>query len=81
MKALLTAVCDFYGARVDDREPAKGHVNLHDVADRFNITVLRAVTLLRFMHSNRRLRRIPGQPILRKASERSWVTESMQLWK
>ncbi len=46
IQELLTAVCDLYGERVDDREPAKGHVSLHDVADRFNITVMKARKLL-----------------------------------
>ncbi len=51
MQELLTAVCDFYGDPVDDRvddrnEAAPDHVSLHDVAKRFNITVMKARKLL-----------------------------------
>ncbi len=47
MQELLTAVCDFYGDPVDDRkEAAPDHVSLHDVAERFNITVMKARKLL-----------------------------------
>ncbi len=43
MQELLTAVCDYYGDPVDDRkEEDPDHVSLHDVADRFNITVMKA---------------------------------------
>ncbi len=47
MQELLTEVCDFYGSPVDDRKPADpDHVSLHDVADRFQITVMKARKLL-----------------------------------
>jgi hypothetical protein len=47
MQELLTAVCDYYGDPVDDRkEEDPDHVSLHDVADRFNITVMKARKLL-----------------------------------
>ena len=47
MQELLTAVCDYYGDSVDDREPEdQDHISLHDVADRFNITVMKARKLL-----------------------------------
>lgn len=47
MQEPLTAVCDFYGDPVDDRkEAAPDHVSLHDVAERFNITVIKARKLL-----------------------------------
>ena len=47
MQELLTAVCEFYGDTVDDRkEEDPDHVSLHDVADRFNITVMKARKLL-----------------------------------
>lgn len=47
MQELLNAVCDFYGDPVDDRkEEDVDHVSLHDVADRFNITVMKARKLL-----------------------------------
>ena len=41
MQELLTAVCDYYGDHVDDRETEDpDHISLHDVADRFDITIL-----------------------------------------
>ena len=47
MQELLNAVCDFYGDPVDEREPEDpDHVSLHDVADHFNITVMKARKLL-----------------------------------
>ena len=47
MQELLTAVCDFYGETVDDRElEDPDHISLHDVADRFGITVMKARKLL-----------------------------------
>ena len=47
MQELLTAVCDYYGDPVDDRKSEDlDHVSLHDVADRFNITVMKARKLL-----------------------------------
>ncbi len=47
MQAFLSAVYDFYGDPVDDRkEAALDHVSLHDVAERFNITVMKARKLL-----------------------------------
>ena len=47
MQELLTAVCDYYGDPVDDRkEEDPDHVSLHDVADRFSITVMKARKLL-----------------------------------
>ncbi len=47
MQELLTAVCDFYGDPVDDRETEDpDHISLHDVADQFNITVMKARKLL-----------------------------------
>lgn len=47
MQELLDAVCAFYGDPVDDRkEEDLDHVSLHDVADQFNITVMKARKLL-----------------------------------
>ena len=47
MQELLTAVCAFYGDPVDDRkEDDLDHVSLHDVADQFHITVMKARKLL-----------------------------------
>ncbi len=47
MQELLTAVCEFYGEPVDDRkEDDPDHVSLHDVAEEFNITVMKARKLL-----------------------------------
>jgi hypothetical protein len=47
MQELMTAVCDFYGDPVDDRkEEDLDHVSLHDVAEQFNITVMKARKLL-----------------------------------
>lgn len=47
MQELLTAVCDYYGEPVDDRkEENPDHVSLHDVAERFDITVMKARKLL-----------------------------------
>ena len=47
MQELLIAVCDYYGDPVDDRNSEDpDHVSLHDVADRFNITVMKARKLL-----------------------------------
>ena len=47
MQELLTAVCDYYGDPVDDRkEEDAEHVSLHDVADEFDITVMKARKLL-----------------------------------
>lgn len=47
MQELLTAVCDYYGDPVDDRkEEDSDHVSLHDVAEEFNITVMKARKLL-----------------------------------
>ena len=47
MQELLTAVCDYYGDPVDDRkEEDADHVSLHDVADEFDITVMKARKLL-----------------------------------
>ena len=47
MQELLNAVWDFYGDPVDDRQPEKmDHVSLHDVADKFDITVMKARKLL-----------------------------------
>ena len=47
MQELLNAVCDYYGDPVDDRKSeARDHISLHDVADRFNITVMKARKLL-----------------------------------
>ena len=47
MQELLDVVCDYYGDPVDDRkEEDPDHVSLHDVADRFNITVMKARKLL-----------------------------------
>ena len=47
MQELLTAVCEFFGEPVDDQESEDpDHVSLHDVADRFNITVMKARKLL-----------------------------------
>lgn len=47
MQELLTAVCEYYGAPVEDRkEKDPDHVSLHDVAEEFNITVMKARKLL-----------------------------------
>ena len=47
MQELLNAVCDYYGDPVDDRKSEDpDHISLHDVADRFNITVMKARKLL-----------------------------------
>lgn len=47
MQELLTAVCDFYGEPVDDRQSEDpDHISLHDVADEFDITVMKARKLL-----------------------------------
>ena len=47
IQELLTAVCEFYGDPVDDRkEEDPDHVSLHDVADEFKITVMKARKLL-----------------------------------
>ena len=47
MQELLAAVCDYYGDPVDDRkEEVPDHVSLHDVADEFDITVMKARKLL-----------------------------------
>jgi len=47
MQELLTAVCEFYGDPVDDREPENpDHLSLHDVAAEFDITVMKARKLL-----------------------------------
>ena len=47
MQELLNAVCDYYGDPVDDRlEDDPDHVSLHDVAERFDITVMKARKLL-----------------------------------
>ena len=47
MQELLTAVCDYYGDPVDDRQSEDpDHISLHDVANRFDITVMKARKLL-----------------------------------
>ena len=47
MQELLTAVCEFFGEPVDDRESEDpDHISSHDVADRFDITVMKARKLL-----------------------------------
>lgn len=46
MQELITAVCEYYGAPMDDRDEHKDHVSLHDVADRFHITVMKARKIL-----------------------------------
>ena len=47
MQELLTAVCEYYGDPVDDREPEdQDYVSLHDVAAEFDITVMKARKLL-----------------------------------
>ena len=47
MRELLTAVCAFYGEAEDDREDEdRDHVSLHEVADEFGITVMKARKLL-----------------------------------
>lgn len=47
MQELLTAVCEFYGDPVDDRKQEDSdHISLHDVADEFDITVMKARKLL-----------------------------------
>jgi len=47
MEELMTAVYEYYGAPVDDRDQEDlDHVSLHDVADRFHITVMKARKIL-----------------------------------
>ncbi len=47
MEELLTAVCDYCGDPVDDRkEEDADYVSLYDVADEFDITVMKARKLL-----------------------------------
>ena len=47
MQELLTAVCEYYGDPVDDRkEEDVDHVSLHDVAEEYDITVMKARKLL-----------------------------------
>lgn len=47
MQELLTAVCEFYGDPVDDRkEEDSDHVSLHDVAEEFDITAMKARKLM-----------------------------------
>ena len=47
MQELLTAVCEYYGDSVDDRkEEDPDHVSLHEVAEEFDITVMKARKLL-----------------------------------
>ena len=47
MQELLNAVCDYYDDPVDDRKlEDPDHISLHDVADRFDITVMKARKLL-----------------------------------
>ena len=47
MQELLTAVCEFYGDPVDDRKQEDpDHISLHDVAEEFDITVMKARKLL-----------------------------------
>ena len=47
MEELMSAVCEYYGAPVDDRDQEDlDHVSLHDVADRFHITVMKARKIL-----------------------------------
>lgn len=47
MQELLTAVCEYYGDPVDDRkEEDTDHASLHDVAEKFDITVMKARKLL-----------------------------------
>ena len=47
MRELLTAVCEYYGDPVDDRKDEDpDHISLHDVADEFDITVMKARKLL-----------------------------------
>ena len=46
MQELLTAVCEVYGNTVNDRkEEDIDHVSLQDVAEEFNITVMRSLFL------------------------------------
>ncbi len=47
MQELISAVCEYYGSPVDDRDHEDpDHVSLHDVADRFQITVMKARKIL-----------------------------------
>ena len=47
MQEILNALCNYYGDPVDDREPEDPeHISLHDVADRFDITVMKARKIL-----------------------------------
>ena len=47
MQKLLTAVCEFYGDLVDVRKKEDpDHMSLHDVANEFDITVMKARKLL-----------------------------------
>lgn len=47
MQEILTAVYEFYGDPVEDRKQEDpDHISLHDVAEGFNITVMKAWKLL-----------------------------------
>lgn len=47
MEELMAAVCTFYGEAVDDRKQDDlDHVSLHDVADHFHITAMKARKIL-----------------------------------
>lgn len=46
MQELISAVCEYYGSPVDDRDPPEDHVSLHDVAEKFGITVMKARKIL-----------------------------------
>ena len=47
MQELLDVVCDYFGDPVDDRKSEDpDHISLHDVADEFDITVMKARKLL-----------------------------------
>jgi hypothetical protein len=47
MQELISAVCEYYGSPVDDRiNEDPDHVSLHDVAEKFGITVMKARKIL-----------------------------------
>ena len=46
MEELMAAVCDYYGTAVDDRREINGHVSLREVAEYFDITVMKVRKIL-----------------------------------
>ena len=84
MQELLDVVCDYYGDPVDDRkEEDPGHVSLHDVADRFNITVTdlykqQLITLTEFekMMGKKRFNELLGEYVAKPPGKLALVPES-----